>query len=140
VTQRQAPTRSNTEATETAPVAGTGSPAGDAADAARYSVISAFVLGWHVAELFHANVPLSVQRRQASPAKLAGIGDLDPLSRARLLLVQVQADLQRAWRFGDSGQRPPDPSPIRLRWRRMGDRQASCRRPWGSCTGSCWWA
>jgi hypothetical protein len=114
VTQRQAPTRSNTEATETAPVAGAGSPASGAADAARDGVISAFVLGWHVAELFHANVPRSVQRRQASSAKLAGIGDLDPLSRARLLLVQVQADLQRAWRFGDSGQRPPDPSPIQL--------------------------
>jgi hypothetical protein len=103
VTQRQAPTRSD---------AGAGSSASGPVDAARDGVISAFVLGWHVAELFHANVPGSVQRRQASPAKLAGIGDLDPLSRARLLLVQVQADLRRAWRFDDAGQQPPDPSPI----------------------------
>jgi hypothetical protein len=65
-----------------------------------------------VAELFHANVPRSAQRPPASPAKLAGIGDLDPLSQARLLLAQVQADLQRAWQLGDSGQRPPDPSPV----------------------------
>jgi hypothetical protein len=65
-----------------------------------------------VAELFHANVPRSVQRRQASPERLAGIGDLEPLSRARLLLAQVRADLQRAWRFDDSGQQPPDPSPV----------------------------
>jgi hypothetical protein len=65
-----------------------------------------------MAELFHANVPRSVQRQQASPEKLAGIGDLDPLSQARLLLAQVQADLQRAWQFGDAGQQPPDPSPV----------------------------
>jgi hypothetical protein len=112
VTQRQAPTRSDTESTGTAPDAGAGSPASGPADAARDGVISAFVLGWHMAELFHANVPRSAQRPQASPAKLAGIGDLDPLSRARLLLAQLQADLQRAWQFADSGQQPPDPSPI----------------------------
>ena len=112
MTQRQAPTRSDTEATGTAPEAGAGSSATGPANAARDGVISAFVLGWHMAELFHANVPRSVQRRQASPAKLAGVGELDPLSRARLLLAQVQADLRRAWRFDDSGQQPPDPSPI----------------------------
>lgn len=112
MTQREAPTRSDTESTGTASEAGAGSSGSGPADAARDGVISAFVLGWHVAELFHASVPRSVQRRQASPAKLAGVGDLDPLSRARLLLAQVQADLQRAWRFDDSGQQPPDPSPI----------------------------
>jgi hypothetical protein len=113
VTQREAPTRSDTESTGTAPEAGAGSAASGPAKAAWDGVISAFVLGWHMAELFHANVPRSGQRPQASPAKLAGIGDLDPLSRARLLLAQVQADLRRAWRFDDSGQQPPDPSPIR---------------------------
>jgi hypothetical protein len=112
VTQRQAQTRSDTEATGTAPETWAGSSATGRADAARDVVISAFVLGWHVAELFHANVPRSVQRRQASPERLAGIGDLEPLSRARLLLAQVRADLQRAWRFDDSGQQPPDPSPV----------------------------
>jgi hypothetical protein len=112
VTGREASTRSDTGSTGTAPVAGAGSPASGPADAARDGVISAFVLGWHVAELFHANVPRSTQRRPASPAKLAGVGDLDPLSRARLLLAQVQADLQRAWRFDDFGQQPPDPSPV----------------------------
>jgi hypothetical protein len=112
VTQRQAPTRSATGATGTAPEAGAESSASRTTDAARDGVISAFVLGWHVAELFHANVPRSAQRPQASPAKLAGVGDLDPLSQARLLLAQVQADLQRAWQLGDSGQQPPDPSPV----------------------------
>jgi hypothetical protein len=112
VTGREASTRSDTGSTGTAPEAGAGSPASGPADAARDGVISAFVLGWHVAELFHANVPRSAQRPQASPAKLAGVGDLDPLSQARLLLAQVQADLQRAWQFDDFGQQPPDPSPV----------------------------
>jgi hypothetical protein len=75
-------------------------------------VISAFVLGWHVAELFHRNVPRSVQRRPASVDKLAGIGELDPLAQARLLLAQVQADLQRAWRLVEFEQQHPDPSPV----------------------------
>ena len=64
-------------------------------NSARGGVISAFVLGWHVAELFHTPVPQSAQRRQATLDKLVGIGDLDPLARARLLLAQVSADLER---------------------------------------------
>jgi len=90
-----------------------GSPVGGRADAAREGVISAFVLGWHVAELFHANLPRSARRRPASSDKLAGIGELDPLSQARLLLAQVQADLERAWRFNDTGRPPPDLDPVR---------------------------
>jgi hypothetical protein len=74
----------------------------------RGGVISAFVLGWHVAELFHTPVPRSAQRRQATLDKLVGIGDLDPLARARLLLAQVRADLERVRQFDDSGQPPPD--------------------------------
>jgi hypothetical protein len=85
-----------------------GSSVGGPADAARDGVIAALVLGWHVAELFHANLPRSPQRRQASSDKLVGIGELDSRSRARLLLAQVQADLQRAWQFEDSGQPPPE--------------------------------
>jgi hypothetical protein len=78
------------------------------ADAARGGVISAFVLGWHVAELFHTPVPRSVQRRHASPDKLVGVGDLDPLARASLLLAQVWADLERVRQLDDSGQPSPD--------------------------------
>ncbi|HKQ00504.1 MAG TPA: hypothetical protein VJ735_09260 [Actinomycetes bacterium] len=74
----------------------------------RGGVISAFVLGWHVAELFHTPVPRSAQRRQATLDKLVGIGDLDPLARARLLLAQVRADLERVRHLDDSGQPPPD--------------------------------
>jgi hypothetical protein len=85
---------------------------GGPADAAREGVIAALVLGWHVAELFHANLPRSTQRRQTSLDKLVGIGELDPLSRARLLLGQVEADLQRAWQFDDSGQPPPALDPV----------------------------
>lgn len=85
----------------------------DRSDAARDAVVAAFVLGWHVAELFHANLPRSAQRRQASLDKLVGIGELDPLSRARLLLAQVQADLERAWRFNDNGRPPHDLDPVR---------------------------
>ena len=80
----------------------------DRSDAARDAVVAAFVLGWHVAELFHANVPGARQRRPAGEDRLTGIGELDPLSRARLLLAQVRVDLAAAWRFGRSDQEPPD--------------------------------
>jgi hypothetical protein len=84
----------------------------DRSDAARDAVVAAFVLGWHVAELFHANVPGTTQRRLAGVDRLTGIGELDPLSRARLLLAQVRVDLDLAWRFGCSGQEPPDTGPV----------------------------
>jgi hypothetical protein len=74
----------------------------------RGGVISAFVLGWHVAELFHTPLPRSAQRRQPSLDKLVGIGELDPLARARLLLAQVRADLERVRQLDDSGQPPPE--------------------------------
>jgi hypothetical protein len=111
VTQREARDRSDARSTAVAAQAA-GSSAGGPAAAARDGVISAFVLGWHMAELFHANVPRSVQPRQASLDKLAGIGELDPLSQAKLLSAQVQADLQRAWRLADLGHQPPDPGPV----------------------------
>ncbi|HEV3465238.1 MAG TPA: hypothetical protein VG846_14810, partial [Actinomycetota bacterium] len=91
----------------------TGPSASDLADAPREGVVSAFVLGWHVAQLFHSRVPGRVQGRQAGLDKLAGIGELHPLARARLLLAQVEVDLQRTWRLADRGQRPPDPGPVR---------------------------
>ena len=84
----------------------------DRSDAAQDAVVAAFVLGWHVAELFHANVPGTAQRRPASGDRLTGIGELDPLSRARLLLAQVRVDLAFVWRFGRSGQEPPDTGPV----------------------------
>jgi hypothetical protein len=81
-------------------------------ESAHEGVVSAFVLGWLVAELFHSKVPGSAPRRSAGLDKLAGIGELDPLARARLLLAQVQADLRRIWRLID-GDRHPDPGPVR---------------------------
>jgi hypothetical protein len=84
----------------------------DRSDAARDAVVAAFVLGWHLAELFHANVPGTAQRRSAGVERLTGIGELDPLSRARLLLAQVRVDLAAAWRFSRSGQEPPDSGPV----------------------------
>jgi hypothetical protein len=78
----------------------------DRSDAAWGAVVAAFVLGWHVAELFHANVPGTAQRLPAGADRLTGIGELDPLSRARLLLAQVRVDLEFAWRFGRSSQEP----------------------------------
>jgi hypothetical protein len=89
-----------------------GPPTGGRVDAPGEGVISAFVLGWHVAELFHSKVPGSVRRRQASLEKLAGIGDLGPLAQARLLLAQVQVDLQRVWQLIDLDHPQPDPSPV----------------------------
>jgi hypothetical protein len=111
VTQSEARGGSNAASAGAAQAAG--SSARDPADSARDSVISAFVLGWHLAELFHADVPRSRQRRQARLDKLVGIGELDPLSRTRLLLGQVQADVRRIWRLDDSGQVLPDLSPVR---------------------------
>jgi hypothetical protein len=90
-----------------------GASTGGLVDAADEGVVSAFVLGWHMAELFHSKVPGSVRRRQASLDKLAGIGELDPLSQARLLLAQVQVDLQRVWRSIDGDRQQPDPGPVR---------------------------
>ena len=89
-----------------------GPSAGGLVEATREGVISAFVLGWHVAELFHSKVPGSGQPRQANLTKLTGIGELDPLSQARLLLAQVQADVHRVWRLIDWDHHP-DPSPVR---------------------------
>jgi hypothetical protein len=91
----------------------TGVSTGGPVDAADQGVVSAFVLGWHMAELFHSKVPGSVRRRQASLDKLAGIGELDPLSQARLLLAQVQADLEHVWRSVDGDRPQPDPGPVR---------------------------
>lgn len=85
---------------------------GGRVDAAGEGVISAFVLGWHIAELFHSKVPGSVRRRQASLGKLTGIGELDPLAQARLLLAQVQVDLQRVWQLLDVDHQQPDPSRV----------------------------
>ena len=84
----------------------------DRSDAAPDAVVAAFVLGWHVAELFHANVPGTAQRRPTNVDRLTGIGELDPLSRARLLLAQVRVDLAVAWRFGRSGPERPDTGPV----------------------------
>jgi hypothetical protein len=79
----------------------------------RSGVVAAFVLGWHLAELFHSNVPSSVRRRQASVERLPGVGELDPLAQARLLLAQIQVDLQRVWQLIDLDHQQPDPSPVR---------------------------
>jgi hypothetical protein len=112
VMQRKTPSGSDAGATGAA-LQAAGSSVGGPADAAREGVIAALVLGWHVAELFHAGIPGSTRRPQANADKLVGIGELDPLSRARLLLAQVQADLQRAWQFDDSGQPAPELDPLR---------------------------
>lgn len=90
-----------------------GASTGGLVDAADEGVVSAFVLGWHMAELFHSRVPGSVRRRQVSLDKLAGIGELDPLSQARLLLAQVRVDLRRVWRSIDLDQQQPDTGPVR---------------------------
>jgi hypothetical protein len=112
VTQREARGGSDARSDGGTAAPAAGSLASGTADAARDSVISAFVLGWHMAELFHAKVPRSRQHRQANLGKLVGIGELDPLSQARLLLAQVQADVGRTWRLDDSAQQEPDLSPV----------------------------
>jgi uncharacterized membrane protein YGL010W len=62
-------------------------PGPDRSDAAQDAVVAVFVLGWRVAELFHANIRGTAQRRPACVDRLTGIGEIDPLSRARLLLA-----------------------------------------------------
>jgi hypothetical protein len=111
VTQRETPDRSGTPSARATSQAAGQSTSG-LANAANDGVISAFVLGWHVAELFHLDLPRSVRRRQVSLEKLAGIGELDPLSQAKLLLAQVQVDLQRAWRMAAIDRQHPDAIPV----------------------------
>jgi hypothetical protein len=112
VAQREAGATSDATSSEATPATTTGWAASGASDAAWDGVVSAFVLGWHVTELFHAKVPRSMRPRQVGVDKLPGIGELDPLSRAGLLLAQVQADLHHLGRFDGAGQQPPDLSPI----------------------------
>jgi hypothetical protein len=112
VVQREAGAMSDATSSGATPAATPGWAASGTSDAAWDGVVSTFVLGWHVTELFHAKVPRSMRPRQASVDKLPGIGELDPLSRARLLLAQVQADLHHLGRFDAAGQQPPDPGPI----------------------------
>jgi hypothetical protein len=114
VVQREAGATSDTASSGATSPRMPGWAASGAGDAALDGVVSAFVLGWHVTELFHAKVPRSMRPRQASVDKLPGIGELDPLSRAGLLLAQVQADLNHLGRFDGAGQQPPDPAPIQL--------------------------
>ena len=109
----------------------------DRTDAARDAVVAAFVLGWHVAELFHANVPGTAQRRPASVDRLTGIGELDPRSRARLLLAQVRVDLDSPGGSAAPARSPPTPAPSRRCWRPTCASRASSGRPWPSCTASC---
>jgi hypothetical protein len=90
----------------------TGSTGRDRSRPTQEAVVAAFVLGWHVAELFHAGVPRSRRPRQVSLDKLPGVGELDPLARAGLLVAQVRADLERVWRSGGHAQPPPDPTPV----------------------------
>src|SRR4029450_1796043 len=90
-----------------------GASTGGLVDAAGDGVVWAVVLGWPMAELFHSRIPGSVRRRQVSLDKLAGIGELDPLSQARLLLAQVRVDLRRGSRVLRPGQRAPDTGPVR---------------------------
>jgi len=70
----------------------------------------AFVLGWHVAELFHANIPQRPPPRTEALAKLPGLGELDDLSRALLLVDQIKAELRQVgpW-LEQAGQAAPDP-------------------------------
>lgn len=90
-----------------------GGPVGGMVGTAGRGVVEAFVLGWHVAELFHSHVPGAGRGRQVSLEKLPGIGELDPLARARLLLAQIEVDLQRVWRLVDVDHREPDPGAVR---------------------------
>jgi hypothetical protein len=136
LTQPKVPSSSDAARTGTTPEAAESS-VGGRADAARDGVISASVLGWHVAELFHTPLPRSMQRRQASSDKLVGMGELDPLSRARLLLAQVRADMERAWRYDDSGQRYLTLLPSSRCCRPRSASQASCKRRWQRCISSC---
>jgi hypothetical protein len=111
--QRGARATSNADRGSAAPETTIGSTAERPGEAPWDGVVSAFVLGWHVAELFHADVPRSARPRKARFDKLPGVGDLDKLSRARLLLAQVEVDLHRIWRFHDADGAPPDLDPIR---------------------------
>lgn len=66
---------------------------GEHAAAERTPVQVAFSLGWHVAELFHADVPRSTPEPPADPVEsLPGFGALDDLVRARATFQQVEVE------------------------------------------------
>jgi hypothetical protein len=133
VTQREA--RGGSDAPSAGAAQAAGSSASNTTDAARDSVISAFVLGRHMAELFHANVPRSRQHRQPNWRSSPASGS--SMRSPRPLLAQVQADVRRTWRLEDSGHPPPDPSPVQslleAELRQPGQLQAAVAELHNSC-------
>jgi hypothetical protein len=79
---------------------------GAVAPHAQRSVVHAFLLGWNVAELFHARIPRSTPVPPERPEKLPGRGDLDDLAQALLLLNGVAAGAHRVCRIEEWGGLP----------------------------------
>jgi hypothetical protein len=75
-------------------------PARGPATVARPDVEAAFSVGWRVAELYHARLPVAVEDGDRAddqlPDQLPGIGSLSRAERARLIVGQIAADLERA--------------------------------------------
>ena len=69
---------------------GTPAPAGQAADPA---LLAAFGLGWHVAELYAAQLGAAKPRYPPLPADLPGLGDLKDWEKVELSVRQVRAAL-----------------------------------------------
>jgi hypothetical protein len=70
------------------------------ATVARPNVEAAFSVGWRVAELYQLRVPPAVANGDRAgdqlPDQLPGIGSLSTAERARLIVGQIAADLERA--------------------------------------------
>jgi hypothetical protein len=80
----------------TAEQAGRNGATDNAAQTIDESVPTAFALGWHVAEVFHGQVPLGPPDQQGqAPDRLPGISDLNSYERFRMLLLQVETGLDK---------------------------------------------
>ena len=73
-------------------------------EAFKARVQRAFALGWHVAELW--SLPQDVRDPSMEPDPLAPAPDLDYQTRARLLVDQISADLDRLGIQPPGGIRP----------------------------------
>ncbi len=70
------------------------------ADEQKDRVQYAFVLGWHVAELYHyKNLGSNSSSGNAIPPALPGISSLSPIERSVLLATQIESDVQTTCKF-----------------------------------------
>ncbi|MGH9061618.1 MAG: hypothetical protein ACRDZY_19215, partial [Acidimicrobiales bacterium] len=72
----------------------------------------AFVLGWHVAQLYHSAIPRSPDAPQLPQPRLVGLSGLNPAMRYRLQLRMVDADIRAIALAGEVDAPVPSTLPV----------------------------